>query len=230
MSHFVSPSPAEPRSGAQRPRALMPFSRALLIAVLLEAATVLALLVNWRAFLPEPEPEPEPMKVDFVKLPEPPPPPPQPELPKPKPKPKEPPKPPEPPKPEDKPALPEPKPPEPEPPPPPPPPQPPPDLPPPDREAPKVKKVRAVYPKDALSQGIEGQVRVRLTVSASGKVLKAEVIESVPPGVFDYSATKATKQYVFPPGDAEFEIDQVIVYRIEDDRYGPEAQRKGDGK
>jgi protein TonB len=170
------------------------------------------------------------MKVDFVKLPEPPPPPPQPELPKPKPKPKEPPKPPEPPKPEDKPALPEPKPPEPEPPPPPPPPQPPPDLPPPDREAPKVKKVRAVYPKDALSQGIEGQVRVRLTVSASGKVLKAEVIESVPPGVFDYSATKATKQYVFPPGDAEFEIDQVIVYRIEDDRYGPEAQRKADGK
>jgi protein TonB len=206
----------------------MPFSRALLVAVLLEALTVTALVVNWRGLLPDPEPEPEPMKVDFVKLPEPPPPPPQPEAPKPKPKPKEPPKPPEPPKPEDKLALPEPKPEEPEPPPP-PPQAPPPDLPPPDREAPKVKKVPAVYPKDALSQRLEGQVRVRLTVSTSGKVLKTEVIESSPPGVFDYSATKATKQYVFPPGDAEFEIDQVIVYRIEDDRYGPEAQRKPEG-
>jgi len=206
------------------PRAgLMPFSRALLIAVALEAAVLLGVVVNWSELFPPPDPPP--MKVEFVKLPEPPPPPPQP--PQPLPKPKKPPPPkekPEPPKPEEPKPLPLP---EPEPPPPPPKPveQPPPDDPPPDKKLPPVKKVRAIYPKDALSQGTEGQVRARLKVSKAGKVLEVEIIESKPPGIFDYAVVKATRQYVFPPGDEEFEIDQVIVFRIEDDRYGPEAQR-----
>ncbi len=225
---FDPPKPAgagaPPRSTAEA-RAPMSFGRALLIAVLLEILTVLMLVVNWRAFLPEPEPEP--MKVEFVKLPEPPPPPPQREAPPPEPK-QQPPKPEppeEPPPPDDPPKLPEPKPPEPEPPPPPPRPEPPPpDLPPPDKKAPPVKKVPAVYPKDALAQGQEGQVRVRLTVSPAGKVIRQEVIESKPPGIFDYSALKATKGYVFPPGEEEFEIDQVIRYVIEDERFGPEMQ------
>lgn len=67
-------------------------------------------------------------------------------------------------------------------------------------------------------------------MSTSGKVLHVEIIESKPPGVFDYAVVKATKQYVFPPGDEEFEIDQVIVFKIEDDRYGPSAQPKGEEK
>lgn len=227
---FDAPSPAggaAPQDAPVRPAALMPFSRALLVAVLLEILAVLSLVVNWRGLLPEPEPEP--MKVEFVKLPEPPPPPPPPEPAPPKTKPPPPkPKPPEePPQPDEPPKLPEPKPPEPEPPAPPPKPEPPPpDLPPPDKKAPPVKKVPAVYPKDALTQGQEGQVRVRLTVSPAGKVIRQEVIESTPPGIFDYSALKATKQYVFPPGEEEFEIDQVIRYRIEDDRFGPEMQRR----
>ena len=115
----------------------------------------------------------------------------------------------------------------PEPPPPPPKPEPPPpDLPPPDKRAKPVKKPPAVYPKDALSQGIEGKVRVRLLVSGTGKVLETTVIESEPPGIFDYSALKAAKSYLFPPDDngvEQFTIDQVFVYRIEDDRYGPQA-------
>ena len=188
-SAATEPSAAGPR--------LLSLEWAFLIAVALEVVVALAMLVNWRALMPDPEPEP--MKVEFVKLPEPPPPPPPPpEPPKPQPKKPPPPKLPEPPKPEDKPALPEPKPPEPEPPPPPPPPPkeepPPPDLPPPDKKAPPVKKVVAKYPTDALSQGIEGRVRVRLTVSAAGKVLKTEVIESTPPGIFDYSAETAAKK------------------------------------
>ncbi|MEO8037588.1 MAG: energy transducer TonB [Betaproteobacteria bacterium] len=204
----------------------MPFTRALLIAIALEAAAVLGMVVNWHALFPPPEPPP--MKVEFVKLPEPPPPPPQ--APQPPPKPKPPPpkkKPPEPPKPEEPKQLPLP---EPEPPPPPPKPvePPPPDEPPPDKKLPPVKKVRAIYPKDALAQGTEGEVRVRLKVATTGKVLSVEVIESKPPGIFDYAVIKATRQYVFPPGDEEFEIDQVIVFRIEDDRYGPESQKKPD--
>lgn len=205
---------------------LMPFSRALLIAILLEVATVLGLVVNWSELFPPPDPPP--MKVEFVKLPEPPPPPPQPPPPKQKPPPPK--QKPEPPKPEEPKPLPLP---EPEPPPPPPPPkpeEPPPDDPPPDKKLPPVKKVRAVYPKDALSQGIEGEARARLKVGTNGKVLNVEIVESKPPGVFDYAVIKATKQYVFPPGDEEFEIDQVIVFKIEDDRYGPQSQQKGEDK
>jgi protein TonB len=222
-------SDTRPSAASGRPEAgtrLLSLERAFLFAVALEVAVAAAVLVNWASLMPDPEPEP--MKMEFVKLPEPPPPPPPPppQPPKPQPKKPPPPKPPEPPKPEDKPALPEPKPPEPEPPPPPPPKEePPPDLPPPDKKAPPVKKVVAHYPKDALSQGIEGRVRVRLTVSPAGKVLKTAVIESSPPGIFDYSAEFAAKKYIFPPGDETFEIDQVIVYKIEDDRYGPEAAR-----
>ncbi len=214
-------------------RRLLSFPQALGIAVGLELALFLYATVNWSSLFPPPEPEP--MKVEFVKLPEPPPPPPPPpEPPKPKPKKKEPPKPPpEPPKPDDKPLpVPNPKPPEPEPPPPPPPeppPPPPPQDPPPDKRGKPVKKPPAVYPKDALAQGTEGKVRVRLLVSGTGKVLKTEVIESEPPGVFDYSATKAAKGYLFPPADEgdelEFEIDQVFIYRIQDDRFGPEANK-----
>lgn len=207
---------------------LMPFSRALLIAILLEVATTLGVVVNWSALFPPPDPEP--MKVEFVKLPEPPPPPPQPPQPIPKQKPPPPKQKPEPPKPEESKPSPLP---EPEPPPPPPPPkpeEPPPDDPPPDKKLPPVKKVRAVYPKDALSQGIEGEARARLKVSTSGKVLHVEIVESKPPGVFDYAVIKATKQYVFPPGDEEFEIDQLIVFKIEDDRYGPQVQQKREEK
>ena len=223
MSVSESPDARAPREPDAE---LLPLSRAFLIAIGIELAVLAGVLVNWQALMPDPEPEP--MKVEFVKLPEPPPPPPQPEPPPPKPPKKPPqPKPPEPPKPPEKPALPEPKP-EPEPPPPPPPPPkeepPPPDLPPPDKKAPPVKKVTPHYPKDALSQGIEGKVRIRLTVSPAGKVLKTEVLDSTPPGVFDYAAETAAKKYIFPPGDEQFEIDQPFEFKIEDDRYGPDVK------
>jgi TonB family protein len=223
MSDTRTDAASDPSEAGPR---LLSLRRAFLFAVGLEIAVAVGVLVNWRAFLPEPEPEP--MKVEFVKIPEPPPPPPPPpQPPKPQPKKPPPPKPPEPPKPEDKPALPEPKPPEPEPPPPPPPPKeepPPPDLPPPDKKALPVKKVRPHYPRDALSQSIEGEVRVRLTVSPTGKVLKTEIIDSKPPGIFDYSVETATKQYLFEPTGEEFVTVQPVVFRIEDYRYGPEGE------
>jgi hypothetical protein len=50
--------------------------------------------------------------------------------------------------------------------------------------------------------------------------------ESKPPGIFACAVITATEQYVFPSGEEEFEIDQVIVVRIEDGRYGPGSQRK----
>ena len=226
MSPENTPRPDALRAQGPRYRKVLSFRRALAIALSLEAAFLLYILVNWADLFP-PKP-PEPMKVEFVKLPAPPPPPPAPPPPPP-PKKKPPPKPPEPPKPDDRP-LPTPEPPTPEPPPPPPPnPEPPPppqDLPPPDKRAKPVKKPPAVYPKDALSQGTEGKVRVRLLVSGTGKVLETTVIESEPPGIFDYSALKAAKSYVFPPdenGVEQFTIEQLFVYRIEDDRYGPQV-------
>jgi hypothetical protein len=54
--------------------------------------------------------------------------------------------------------------------------------------------------------------------------------ESKPPGIFAYAVITATEQYVFASGEEEFEIDQVIMFRIEDGRYGRESQRKPEQK
>lgn len=232
MTGPVAPRPPAPGAApvAVR-RRLLTLPRAFAIAVALELIVFVGLETNWVSLFPPPEPEPVQAKLEYFEPPPPPPPPPAP--PPPPPKPKQPPKPPEPPKPDEKP-LPAEKPLEPEPPPPPPPPQepppPPPDKPLPEERAKAVKKVMPVYPKDALSQGIEGQVRVRLTVSALGKVLRSEVLESKPPGIFDYSAQTAAKKFTFPPtndGNDDYEVDQVVVYRIEDERYGPDAGKAG---
>jgi TonB family protein len=230
MTDPVAPrSPAPGAAPDAVRRKLLTLPRAFAIAVALEVVVLVGLEVNWTSLFPPPEPEPVQAKLEYFEPP-PPPPPPAPPPPPPKPKQPPPPKPPEPPKPDEKP-LPAEKPLEPEPPPPPPPPQeppppPPPDKIPPDERAKAVKKVMPVYPKDALAQGTEGEVRIRLTVSALGKVLKTEVLESKPPGIFDYSAQTAAKKFTFPPtndGNDEYLTDQVVVYRIEDDRYGPEV-------
>ena len=76
MSPENTPRPDALRAQGPRYRKVLSFRRALAIALSLEAAFLLYILVNWADLFP-PKP-PEPMKVEFVKLPAPPPPPPAP--------------------------------------------------------------------------------------------------------------------------------------------------------
>ena len=56
-----------------------------------------------------------------------------------------------------------------------------------------------VYPPEARSAAIEGQVTVRYDVSVEGTVMNARVVEAEPDGVFDRAALEAVAQWRFRP-------------------------------
>jgi len=55
------------------------------------------------------------------------------------------------------------------------------------------------YPKKALMEGVEGEVRFEFTVSKSGKVVEPTVIHSIPEGIFERNAKKAISEWKFKP-------------------------------
>ena len=88
----------------------------------------------------------------------------------------------------------------------------------------ELKRTRYVppeYPKDALKRDIGGEVRVRFTLDADGKVKSAEVVNSSPADVFDRAALDAVRRWRFKPlaaGNPDFEATVVtnIVFRPDD--------------
>jgi protein TonB len=85
----------------------------------------------------------------------------------------------------------------------------------------ELKRTRYVppeYPKDALKRDIGGEVRVRFTLDADGKVKSAEVVNSSPADVFDRAALDAVRRWRFKPlaaDNPDFEATVVtsIVFR-----------------
>ncbi len=66
---------------------------------------------------------------------------------------------------------------------------------------PKLKKsVEAEYTEDAIDNKIEGKVKLRLTLTATGKVEKVEILERLGHGL-DESAKKAAEQFEFEPAE-----------------------------
>ena len=57
--------------------------------------------------------------------------------------------------------------------------------------------VAPAYPKNAEKEGLSGEVRVRLTVGADGRVKAAEIVSSTPAGVFDQSVMAAAVRWRF---------------------------------
>lgn len=82
----------------------------------------------------------------------------------------------------------------------------------------------ARYPEQASQDGQEGWVRLRFSVDESGQVPREsiEIIESVPPGVFDQSAIKATAAVQYRPRIREgvpvpvSGVQYVLRYELED--------------
>ncbi len=62
-----------------------------------------------------------------------------------------------------------------------------------------VVKVAPVYPRRALSRGIEGYVIVSFTVTKSGAVASPEVIEAVPANIFERAAMDAALKFKYKP-------------------------------
>jgi protein TonB len=68
--------------------------------------------------------------------------------------------------------------------------------------APRLTRIRYVppeYPKAALAKHLEGDVRLRLSVDAEGRVIEAIVVQSNPAGIFDEAAIAAARQWRFKP-------------------------------
>jgi protein TonB len=75
-------------------------------------------------------------------------------------------------------------------------------------------EVKAQYPAEARKLGLEGQVVLRVTVDATGKVSSAKVIKGIGNG-FDESALEAMRRFKFKPGiDAGEAIITEITYTM----------------
>ncbi len=62
-----------------------------------------------------------------------------------------------------------------------------------------IVKVAPVYPRRALSRGIEGYVLLEFTVTKTGAVKDPVVIEAKPPGIFDRAAMNAALKFKYKP-------------------------------
>lgn len=57
------------------------------------------------------------------------------------------------------------------------------------------------YPARARADNIEGHVVLSLLIDAAGRVERAQVVESQPPGIFDDAALEAVRQWRFEPAN-----------------------------
>lgn len=62
-----------------------------------------------------------------------------------------------------------------------------------------IRRPLPPYPREAKRRGIEGEVRVRVLVDRSGKVVKVEVVEARPKGVFEEAVVRTLKGWEFRP-------------------------------
>ena len=62
-----------------------------------------------------------------------------------------------------------------------------------------IVKVSPVYPRRALSRGIEGYVIVEFTVTKSGTVTAPSIVNAKPEGIFDRAAMDAALKFKYKP-------------------------------
>ena len=85
-----------------------------------------------------------------------------------------------------------------------------------------IVKVEPVYPRRALSRGIEGYVVVEFTVTKQGTTKDVRVVEADPPGMFDDAAMEAAAKFKYKPRVVDGEPIEVpgvrnkITFQIEE--------------
>lgn len=90
-----------------------------------------------------------------------------------------------------------------------------------DRDTVPLVRVPPDYPQRALNRGIEGWVIVQFTITGTGTVKDAVVVESQPKGIFDDAAIKAILRYRYNPkieGGVAVErvgVQQKIIFALE---------------
>lgn len=66
-----------------------------------------------------------------------------------------------------------------------------------------AQKMPPIYPRKALSQGIEGYVIVEFSIAMDGSVIDARVVEEKPRRYFKRAALRAIKQWKYPANSDE---------------------------
>ena len=77
-----------------------------------------------------------------------------------------------------------------------------------------TRRVSPRYPSSAREKGVTGFVSFSIVVDQQGNITSSKVIESNPPGVFDYAATEAIKKWKFTPALYKGEPQAVKVNQI----------------
>ncbi len=76
------------------------------------------------------------------------------------------------------------------------------------------------YPRNALAQGIQGQVKVRLTVATDGRLKGIQIVESSGNEILDtdalHLAARLKKLPAAPTSEGELSIVVPLTYRIAD--------------
>jgi len=81
--------------------------------------------------------------------------------------------------------------------------------------------IQPTYPRQAALAGTEGWVRVEFTITTSGTVTDARVVDAQPPQLFDREAIRAIRRWKFRPRVVdgvvvERRATQLIDFRLED--------------
>ena len=91
-----------------------------------------------------------------------------------------------------------------------------------DRDVIPLVRINPDYPPRALSRGIEGWVQVQFTITTTGTVKDAVVVESSPKGMFDEAALRSIARWRYNPrveGGVAMErvgIQTIIRFELED--------------
>jgi TonB family protein len=67
-----------------------------------------------------------------------------------------------------------------------------------------IRRPDPTFPMRALSEGVQGWVCLRFTVTREGTVRDAEVVASAPEGYFEEAALDAARRYIYQPSQYEF--------------------------
>jgi protein TonB len=84
-----------------------------------------------------------------------------------------------------------------------------------DRDVIPLVRIAPDYPPRALSRGLEGWVQVQFTITATGTVKDAVVVNAEPKNIFDEAALKAIARWRYNPRvDAGVAVERVGVQTI----------------
>ena len=91
-----------------------------------------------------------------------------------------------------------------------------------DERAVPLEMAPLLYPKTAYINRIRGMVRVRVYISAAGRVDKAEVVDAAPKGHFEEAAIDAVQRTTFTAArKAGRAVASQKLVEVEFDPYGP---------